>query len=221
MIALDVEGRGAARRVARGTELLRYVLRAFVDRAGPVQVDEIVSAFPAQAPESVREALAKLDKEDLIRLDAGRVDLAYPFSASVTPFVLDVGQGGGERYVCCAVDALGIAPMLGRRVRIRSQCHHCAGPIELSVDPAGPRPEGEGLMVWVRKRAEDERFALKLPEETRAALLRERRAKPLRYFKGGPIKKEYVVLSAAAASEPKALRALLGESIRCVTRGLS
>ena len=159
VIALDVEGRGPARRAARETELLRRVLRAFVDRAGPVQVDEIVSAFPAQTPERVREALAKLDTEDLIRLDAGRVDLAYPFSAALTPFVLDLGPGGGERYVCCAVDALGIAPMLGRSVRIRSRCHHCAEPIELSVDPAGPGPDGDGLMVWVGKRAEDERRA--------------------------------------------------------------
>ena len=62
-------------------------------------------------------------------------------------------------------------------------------------------------------------FAVKLPEESRAALLRKRRARPLRYFKGGPIKKEYVVLSAAAASEPAALRALLRESIWYVTHG--
>ena len=159
LIAEDVEGRGPARRAARETPLLRYVLRAFVDRAGPVQVGEILSAFPAQAPETIRAALEKLDEEDLIRLDAGRVDLTYPFSASPTPFLFDLGQGGGERYVCCAIDALGIAPMLGRPVRIRCQCHHCGVPIALSVDPAGPGPEAEGLMVWVGKRAEDERRA--------------------------------------------------------------
>ena len=34
LIALDVEGRGAARRAARQTALLQHVLRAFVDRAG-------------------------------------------------------------------------------------------------------------------------------------------------------------------------------------------
>ena len=61
-------------------------------------------------------------------------------------------------------------------------------------------------------------FAVKLPEESRAALLREGRARPLRYFKEGPTKKEYVVLSAAAASEPAAVRALLRESIRYATR---
>ena len=159
LIALDVEGRGAARRAARETELLRRVLRAFVDRAGPVRVDEIVSAFPVQPSESVLEALARLDEEDLVRIDAGRVDLAYPFSVSPTPFVVDLDEGRGQRYVCCAIDALGIAPMLGRGVRIRSQCHHCAMPMELSVDPSGPGPDAEGVMVWVGKRAEDERRA--------------------------------------------------------------
>ena len=159
VIALDVEGRGAARRAARETALLQRVLRAFVDRAGPVRVGEIGSAFPGAAPASILEALGKLDEEDLIRMDAGQIDLAYPFSASPTAFVVDVGQGRGERYVCCAVDALGIAPMLGRRMRIRSRCHHCAMPMELSVEPSGPGPDAEGVMVWVGQRTEDDRRA--------------------------------------------------------------
>lgn len=159
LIASDVEGRGTARRAARETEPLQRVLRTFVERPGAVRVDEIVSAFPAQDPESVLETLARLDEEDLVRIDAGRIDLAYPFSGSPTPFVVGLDERRGERYVCCAIDALGIAPMLGRRVRIRSQCHHCAAPMELSVDPSGPGPDAEGVMVWVGKRAEDDRRA--------------------------------------------------------------
>jgi TfoX/Sxy family transcriptional regulator of competence genes len=62
-------------------------------------------------------------------------------------------------------------------------------------------------------------FAVKLPEESRAALLRERGGKPLRYFEGAPIKKGYVVLSAAVASNPAKIRTFLQESIRYVTRG--
>jgi len=62
-------------------------------------------------------------------------------------------------------------------------------------------------------------FAVKLSQESRAALLRERRGAPLRYFEGGPIKKEYVVLSAATLSEPAAIRAFLRESIRYATGG--
>ncbi len=159
LIALDVEGRGAARRAARETALLQRVLRTFVDRAGPVRVDEIVVAFPAQAPASVREALARLDEEDLVRLDGGRVDLAYPFSTVPTAFVVDLDEARGQRFVCCAIDALGIAPMLGQRVHVWSCCHHCAAPMELSVDPSGPGPDAEGVMVWVGKRAEDEQRA--------------------------------------------------------------
>jgi hypothetical protein len=157
LIALDVEGRGAARRAARESEVLQRVLRAFVDRPGPVRLDEIVSAFPGRA-ERLLEALAKLNEDDLVRIDAGRVNLAYPFSASPTPFVVDL-SGRGRRYVCCAIDALGIAPMLGRRVRIRSQCHHCDEPIALSVDPSGPGPEAGEVMLWVGKRPEDDRRA--------------------------------------------------------------
>jgi hypothetical protein len=159
LITLDAEGRGAGRRAARETALLQRVLRTFADRPGPVQVDEIVSAFPAQVPGSVLDALAKLDEEDLVRIDAGRIDLAYPFSVSPTPFGVDLDEGRGHRYVCCAIDALGIAPMLGRRVLIRSQCHHCSVPLDLSIDPSGPGPDAEGVMVWVGKRAEDERRA--------------------------------------------------------------
>src|SRR4029453_1108538 len=113
LIALDVEVRGAARRAARETPLLRYVLRAFVDRARPVQVGQILSAFPTQAPDTVRAALEKLDEEDLIRLDADRVDLAYPFSASPTPFLLDLGQEGGGGYVSCGIDGLGFGRLFG------------------------------------------------------------------------------------------------------------
>ncbi len=158
-IALDVEGRGAARRAARETEILQYVLRAFVERPEPVRLDRIVSAFPTRPPGSVSAALARLDEEDLLRIEAGRVDLAYPFSASSTPFRVDLGQGRGERYVCCAIDALGIAPMLGRAVRIWSACHHCGQAMALSVGPSGPGADAGGVMAWVGKRAEEDRRA--------------------------------------------------------------
>jgi hypothetical protein len=159
LIALDVEGRGPARRAAREAEPLRRVFRAFVDRQGSVGVDEIAAVFPDRQPAIVLEALARLDTEDLLRIRAGRVELAYPFSAAPTAFAVDLGEGRGERYACCAIDALGLAPMLGRRVRIRSRCHHCAAPLELSVAPSGPQPEAAGIMVWVGERAEDDRRA--------------------------------------------------------------
>lgn len=159
LIELEVEGRQAARRAARETEVMRRVFRAFVDRPAPVRVDDIVAAFPDQLPEKVFETLTTLDEDDLIRISAGWVDIAYPFSASPTPFVVDLGRRRGERHACCAIDALGLAPMLGQPVRIRSRCHHCAMPLELSVDPVGPGPDAAGVMAWIGKRAEDERRA--------------------------------------------------------------
>jgi hypothetical protein len=159
LIALDMEGRQAARRAARETELMRAVFRAFVERSGSIQVGDIVAAFPGRHPEAVLEHLRELNEDDLIRISTGRVDLAYPFSASPTPFVTDLGGRRGERYACCAVDAIALAPMLGQSVRIRSRCHDCATALELSVDPSGPGPDATGVMVWVGKRAADERRA--------------------------------------------------------------
>ena len=61
-------------------------------------------------------------------------------------------------------------------------------------------------------------FAVKLSEQSRAAVLRERRGKPLRYFKSGPIKKQYVLLSRATAADRAGIQAFLRESIRYATR---
>jgi Alkylmercury lyase len=159
LIALDMEGRQVARRAARETALMHRVLQTFVDRPGPVPVQDIAASFAAQPAEKVFEALATLDEDDLIRIRDGLVDLAYPFSVSPTPFVVDLGRGRGERYACCAIDALAMAPMLGQTLRIRSRCHHCAMPLTLSVDPSGLRRDMAGVMVWVGKRVEDERRA--------------------------------------------------------------
>ena len=49
-------------------------------------------------------------------------------------------------------------------------------------------------------------FSIKLPEESRNALLKEKGTKPLRYFPEGPIKKDYVVLPKAILNDAKVLR---------------
>jgi hypothetical protein len=150
LVDVELEARWAARRAARETEVLQGILRAFVERPGAVVVDEIVTAFPDRAPDDIRETLARLDEEDLIQIGEGRVVMAYPFSAVSTLFIVRLPDGQ-ERYACCAIDALGVAPMLGQRVDIRSRCHDCAAPLELSAGPAGPEPEADGVMLWVGK----------------------------------------------------------------------
>jgi len=56
-------------------------------------------------------------------------------------------------------------------------------------------------------------LAIKLPEESRNILLKEKGAKPLRYFPKGPIKKDYVVLPNAMLKNMKALRRWMKVSV--------
>jgi Alkylmercury lyase len=151
LIALDVEGRGRARRAARETSTVRRILQMFLERGGPIQVEEIVTELQPDSAESVHDALVKLDEEDLLRISDGHVDLAYPFSASPTPFLVHF-RDGRERHVCCAIDALGIASMVGQAVEIHARCHHSGAPLQLGATPEGPEPGAAGIMLWVGKR---------------------------------------------------------------------
>ena len=88
----------------------------------------------------------------------GRLPLYFEANRGQTdPQVKFISRG--DRYVLCAIDALGVAPMLGESVRIRSRCHHCGEPLEFSVDPSGPGPGAEGIMMWAGKRCAGERRA--------------------------------------------------------------
>jgi hypothetical protein len=154
----ELEARWTTRRLARETEILQAVLRRFVERPDPIEVEEFIRTFPEQASHEIRAALTSLDEDDLIQIRDGRVDLAYPFSAAPTSFIVQL-SGRGDRYICCAMDALGVAPMLAESVLIRSSCHHCGEPLEFSADPLGPGPDAEGVMMWAGKRCEGERRA--------------------------------------------------------------
>jgi hypothetical protein len=152
---LDSLERQASRRADRETPLVQQILRLFVDGGGPIPVADIAAASRDSPAAAIHDTLGALDDADLVRVRDGYVDIAYPFSASPTPFVVRL-PGGRERYACCAMDALGIAPMLGQPVQIRSRCHHCGMPLDFSADPSGPGPDADGLMLWLGKR-DDER----------------------------------------------------------------
>lgn len=150
----ELEARWASRREDR---LLHRILRAFLESGGPIGVEEMASAVArGGSREHALACLAELDEQDLIWIRDGQVVLAYPFSAVPTAFMVRLA-GGRERFACCAVDALGVAPMLGEPVRVVSECHHCREAIEFGVDPGGPEPGAAGLMVTVAARTRDER----------------------------------------------------------------
>lgn len=150
-----LEARWTERRHGPRAEVLRSVLRAFVEHGGPVSLNTVAGAFPDWPAATVQSHLAALDQNDLIVLAGDTVQFAYPFSASPTPFAVTLANGQ-ERFACCATDALGMAAMLGARVHIRSRCHQSGEPLEMDVDPTGPLGSRD-VMVWVGKRGSGER----------------------------------------------------------------
>ena len=153
--ALQPLERQAARRAVRQEPLLRGILRTFLQRGGPIPVEDIVAGLPATGAAAVHDALVALDDDDLIRVRAGQIDIAYPFSGGPTPFRLRL-SGARERYACCATDALGIAPMIGEPVEITSLCHHCVEPLAFVATPDGVGPDAKGVMVWFGKRGDEQ-----------------------------------------------------------------
>ena len=114
------------------------------------------TALPTNARSTLGDDLTKLDEDDLIQLADGVVEIAYPFSARPTPFVVRL-RDQRERFVCCAIDALGMASMVGDPVDVLGRCHHCGDSLSLDVHPEGPGPLADGVMVWVGRRCEGER----------------------------------------------------------------
>ena len=152
--ALNSLERQAARRAARQQPLVQLILRTFLQRGGPIPVEDIIAASPDDQATALHDALVALDDDDLIRMRAGQIDVAYPFSAVPTPFRLRL-SGGRERYACCATDALGIAPMVGEAIEITSSCHHCGEPLKFAATPQGVGPDTEGVMVWFGNRGDE------------------------------------------------------------------
>lgn len=148
LVDAQLEARWAARRSGPWADILQGLYRAFLDRAGPIPVDEIHRVLPGRPREAVHEALTALDADDLIVVRDGRVTAAYPFSGEATAFAV-ILPDGRRRYACCAIDALGIAPMLGQRVGVRSRCHDCGDPLEFSVEVDGPPAHSDRGLVWV------------------------------------------------------------------------
>jgi Alkylmercury lyase len=137
--------------------LARWADRATIGEGARAALDEILDRLVADGrPIDVatlghaRAAVQELDARDLVYVSDDKVVLAYPWSATPTDFVT-VLPGGGERWACCAIDALGIPAMLGVPVVVRTGCHHCDERFELTVTPEGPADHLD-VMAWVGAR---------------------------------------------------------------------
>lgn len=137
-----------ARRDARRSVVLHEVWQQFFDRGGPVAIADVARALPGH--DDVRGVLKALDEADLLLIAGDVVQLAYPFTTGPNQFAVELANGA-TRYSCCAIDPLGMAPMLGEPITIRSRCHHSGEPLLIATDPDGPRALPQ-TMVWVAPR---------------------------------------------------------------------
>lgn len=103
------------------------ILRAFAVLGRPPTLHDL-DAVTVGSGRGTVEILADLHGADAIRLGAdGQVVVAYPFSATPTRHRVrildpadDVPSDGVDLWAMCAIDALGVSPMLGRDTRIDS-----------------------------------------------------------------------------------------------------
>jgi hypothetical protein len=141
----------AARRARRDDPLLRAIWREFVETGGPVALAAASRGLADLGPDEIRARAASLHAADLIELDGDRVRLAYPFTTGPNDFEVLL-PGGRPRYACCAIDALGVAPMVGASVTVRSRCHRSGVPLIFDVDPvSGPLHVPPGCLAWVER----------------------------------------------------------------------
>jgi hypothetical protein len=134
----------------------QQMLRSFAATGAPPDAAALDAAAVDWA-RTAQEVLADLHEEDFLRLDdAGQVRAAYPFSAVPTPHLVQI-EKGPRVYSMCAVDALGIAAMLGAGTRITSADPRTGEPVTVTVQAGGQQAKWEpaAAVVFVGRVAPD------------------------------------------------------------------
>jgi hypothetical protein len=127
-----------ARLSAEERALYRWVIERFA-LATPPTAAQLAEQAQALALD-IDEAVAALARDDLVHLDeTGTVTVAYPFSAR--PRGHEVAVEGRVVQAMCAIDALGIAPMLDQPIEVHSHDPISGSEIRVNADP-------DGATVW-------------------------------------------------------------------------
>jgi hypothetical protein len=131
-------------------KLYQWILRRFADEGAPSA--EAMWAEASSLGLDFEPTCDKLASEDLIHLDSkGEVSVAYPFSGR--PAAHRVVINGRSVYAMCAIDALGIAPMLGRPVVVTSLDPVTEAEITVWLQPDGTGTWQPTEAVVVARRA--------------------------------------------------------------------
>ncbi len=80
-------------------------------------------------------AVARFAQRDLVHLDGGEIAVAYPFSGRPTPHRVWIDGRAEPVFAMCALDALGIAPMLNLPAEILSRDPLGGGEVWVRIDP--------------------------------------------------------------------------------------
>jgi hypothetical protein len=115
------------------------IYRSFVEDGRAPSFEEL--AHNVGAPEAdIRDAVRKLDSQDVIALQKGRVWLAHPFCADACAFTVTSGSSTWDAI--CIWDALGILGLLHRDGRVETTCPDCDEPLTVEIQDgavSGPR----------------------------------------------------------------------------------
>ncbi len=136
-------------------ELHRRILSCFASSSAPVPLD-FLEREAASLGLQATEAAAALAEVDLVHIDleARSVTVAYPFSGRPTPHEVTL-RDGTHRYAMCAIDALGVPPMLGVAATIRSVDPDTAQAVMVDVDESELHWEPEALVVGIATTSTD------------------------------------------------------------------
>lgn len=154
---VDLLGTWRARALPRNPverRVHRAILRGFATTGRapePAELDPLTSG----TGHTTVEVLAALRDLDAIQLTpAGRVAVAYPFSATPTRHRVRLPDGI-EMYAMCAVDALGMSAMLGQDVRIDSADAATGEPVAVTMTAGRTGWEPETAVVFIGASAGD------------------------------------------------------------------
>jgi Alkylmercury lyase len=129
-------------------KLYRWILQRFATAEPPSRGATRATALELGLDSA--EAFAALARDDLVHTDGdGRPVIAYPFSARDRGHRVLI-DGLHQVEAMCAIDALGIAPMLELPIEIRSREPISGGEIHVQLHPetaARRQPEGAVMLA--------------------------------------------------------------------------
>jgi hypothetical protein len=125
--------RRLSRLTPRERKLYRWILQRFATAEPPSS--GATRAIALELGLDPDDALAALARDDLVHTDGdGRPVVAYPFSARDRGHRVLI-DGIHEVEAMCAIDALGIAPMLGLPIEVRSRDPISGGEVHVHLHP--------------------------------------------------------------------------------------